>query len=120
MRAKDDPATMYGARQVLIGLVVPALAFLLQLEIAYALVPRLCPDGPMIVAHLLALVMLMATVAAAIYSWRSRVPATGEGDASDESRGRFLGNLGVLIGALVAVGEIFLWLPLLFHNPCQR
>jgi hypothetical protein len=53
------------------GLLLAPAAFLLNLELAYALVPTACSTGTRLLMHIVHLVCLLLAAAGALTAWRS-------------------------------------------------
>jgi hypothetical protein len=104
------------------GLLVPPLAFLVSLEVAYALVPRACSANSMLAVHLVSLVCLLLTLWAGVVAWRwwnalgRDWPAEAGGRPA---RSRFLAGVGVLLSGYFALTTIALWIPDFVLHPCQ-
>src|SRR4051795_1531630 len=82
------------------GLLLAPAAFLLNLEVAYALVPTACSTGTRLLMHGVHLVCLFLAAAGALTAWRSW-RATGEiwpgGAGGRLSRSRFMAGVGLLL-----------------------
>jgi hypothetical protein len=104
------------------GLLLAPVAFLLNLEIAYALVPTACSSGNQLLTHLVHLVCLLLALFGGITAWRCW-RATGETWPGTEggpvSRSRFMAGLGWLISAQFALVIVAQWIPEFVLNPCQ-
>ena len=104
------------------GLLLAPLAFLLNLEVAYALVPVACSARARVLVHLVHLVCLILAIAGALTAWR-RWRAAGEtwpGEAGGPiARSGFMAGLGVLLSGLFALVIVAQWIPSFMLSPCQ-
>jgi uncharacterized membrane protein YidH (DUF202 family) len=103
------------------NLLAPA-AFLLQLEIAYLVVPRACKAGVVFPVHLAHAGTLLIAFGGAVIAWREwqrwrRSPPTdGPGP---ESRSHFMAMLAMLVSTAFLLVMLALWLPTFWLHPCQ-
>jgi hypothetical protein len=121
-----DPRTdVYDARELRAlwtGLLLAPTAFLLNLEVAYALVPVACSDGSRLVIHIVHLVCLVLAALGTLAAWRMwRV--TGEtwpgGAGGHLSRSRFMSGLGLFLSLLFVLVIVAQWIPSFILSPCQ-
>ena len=104
------------------GNLLAPIAFLLQLEIAYFIVPRACDAGLVFPVHLAHLGALLIALAGTLTAWRQWQrwgrdwPADGPGP---EPRSRFMAELAVLVSAGFTVVILALWIPTFLLHPCQ-
>lgn len=104
------------------GLLVPPAAFLLNLEVAYALVPKACAAGTILIVHLVHLLCLSLSLVGGLVAWRTwrTVGVVWPGEEGDKvARSRFLAGSGVLGSALFALVILAQWLPTFVLSPCQ-
>ncbi|HEX6432716.1 MAG TPA: hypothetical protein VFZ87_00670 [Gemmatimonadales bacterium] len=120
-----DPRTDVPDKRIIralgIGLLVPPVAFLFNLEAAYALVPTACSEGTALV-HLVHMVSLLVAVLGSAVGWRAwqKSGATWPGGAGGRaSRTQFLAGLGALMGLLFIVVILAQWMPSFILDPCQ-
>jgi hypothetical protein len=109
-------------RALWIGLLVPPVAFLLNLELAYALVPAACSSKTGLIVHLVHLACLLLDLSGGFVAWRVWRSAGAEwpGDAGGKSaRSRFMAGSGVIGSALFALVIIAQWIPSFVLSPCQ-
>lgn len=104
------------------GNLLPPIAFLLELEIAYLLVPRACKVGMVLPVHLAHAAALLLALTGAVIAWRqwrrwSRIP-TSDG-AAPEARSRFMAELAMMVSAGFTLVILVLWLPTFWLHPCQ-
>jgi hypothetical protein len=104
------------------GLLLPPLAFLINLELAYALVPPACTAETRILVH----VVHLASFLLALYGWLvarrcwQRAGRTWPGQEGESmGRNRFMAGLGILTGALFLLVIVAQWIPSLLLDPCQ-
>jgi hypothetical protein len=104
------------------GNLLAPIAFLMQLEVAYALVPRACRAGdilPVHLAHAGALLIALGGMAIALRQWQrwgQDWPVDGPGP---ETRSRFMATLAVLVSGGFVLVMLALWLPTFWLHPCQ-
>ena len=110
------------------GIVVPAVAMLVNVGLGYALVPWSCADKSHWALHVTAIVLIVIAASGAavgMRQWRegggdASQPSAG-GDLRDErARARFMGALGMASGILFAVAIGTQWLATVFISPCLR
>lgn len=105
------------------GALAGPLAALTQLQVNYALVRWACDRGIEWSLHVVALVALLVTLAAALLSWRNWWRAGGgfeDGGAGVLPRSRFMALVGLMLGLLSALVVVAQWIPVFLYNPCDR
>jgi hypothetical protein len=104
------------------GLLLAPAAFLLNLEVAYALVPTACSTGTRLLVHVVHLVCLLLAAAGDLIAWRSW-RSTGEtwpgGAGGRLSRSRFMAGVGLLLSLFIVMVIVAQWIPSFVLNPCQ-
>jgi hypothetical protein len=104
------------------GLLLPPLALLANLEIAYALVPSACSRGSTVSLHLVHVASLLLVAGAGLTAWHTWA-AVGlgwsEGAGGRVARSRLLAGLGVLVSGLCGLLILAQWIPVLILHPCQ-
>ena len=104
------------------GLLLAPAAFLLNLEVAYALVPTACSTRTRLLVHIVHLVCLLLAAAGALTAWRSW-KSTGEtwpGEAGGPlSRSRFMAGVGLLLSLFIVLVIVAQWIPSFVLSPCQ-
>jgi hypothetical protein len=109
-------------RNLWIGILVPPIAFLIDLEVAYALVPTACSTRNRLLIHLVHLACLLLVLFAWGTAWRCWKAAGASWPAEEGGplgRSRLLAGLGVLMSALFALVILAMWLPSFILDPCQ-
>jgi hypothetical protein len=104
------------------GVVLPPLAFLLNLEAAYALVPTACSSRNLLLVHLVHLVCLVLAIFGgftALRHWRASGGTWPGGAGGRLSRTQFMSGLGMLLGLLFTVVIVAQWIPSFMLDPCQ-
>jgi hypothetical protein len=105
-----------------IGLLLAPTAFLINLEVAYALVPAACSSRNQLPVHLVHLTCLLLAVIGLLTAWRSWnvAGATWPGDRGEPlARSRFMAGLGLLSSVLFALIIVAQWIPSFVLDPCQ-
>jgi hypothetical protein len=109
-------------RALWVGVLLAPVAFLLNLEVAYALVPTACSSGNELPVHLTHLACLLLTLYGLVTAWRSwkLVGTTWPGGAGDPlARSRFMAGTGLLVSAMFVVVIVAQWIPSFILDPCQ-
>lgn len=98
------------------------LAWMLGLNLQYALVRVACAKQNMLPLHALSVATLLLALAGGFVAWREWGRAgrqwAGEG-AGPVARGRFMVALGLLGSALFALAILAQWAASFFFNPCM-
>jgi hypothetical protein len=120
----DPRTTIAGARRIAAlwtGLLLAPTAFLINLELGYALVPTACRTGHTLPLHLVHLACLLLTVAGILVAQGNRGPSdvTAADPKSHTAQGRFMGGLGVAVGLLFALVILSQAIPGFVLSPCQ-
>ena len=103
--------------------VVPPLAFLLNLQINYALVLWACASGHEFVLHLVSMGTLLLAAGGGLIAWREwrrggrRWPGQQEGGPP---RNPFVPVMGILMSAMFFLVILAQWLPNFVLSPCER
>jgi hypothetical protein len=104
------------------GVLIPPVAFLVNLEVAYALVPVACGSRTVVLVHVVHLVSLALTAFAAMVAWRAwqRSGASWPGGEGGRlGRTQFLAGMGILMGLMFAIVILAQWIPSFILDPCQ-
>jgi hypothetical protein len=104
------------------GLLLPPIAFLIDLEAAYALVPAACSSRNGLPVHLVHLVCLALALFGGITAWRwwKLQGAIWPGvEGTPLARSRFMAGLGVLVGGFFVLVILAMWIPSFVLDPCQ-
>jgi hypothetical protein len=101
---------------------LPAVAALLQLEVAYLSVSRACRQGSAVPLHVesaVALVLALWGVRVGWRAWSAAGRRFDEKGADPAARTRFLAAVGTLLGVLFVLVIVAMWLPIFFLDPCE-
>jgi hypothetical protein len=104
------------------GLLLGPVAFLINLEVAYAFVPRACSSGNELPVHLTHFACLLLTLYGLLTAWRSwkTMGGTWPGEQGDPiARSRFMAGVGLLVSGMFVVVIVAQWIPSLMLDPCQ-
>ncbi len=105
------------------GLLTAPLAFLLHLQVNYALVQQLCQSEHKRVLHLVTLVFLLIAAGGGLIAWRNWESSGRKWPmdaATVTERSRFMSIIGLLISALVILLLVAQLIPQFIYDPCQR
>jgi hypothetical protein len=108
------------------GILVPALAMLVQVGLGYALVPWSCAGRSRWALHTAALVLALIASSGSLVGLGQWLQGGGEesnagmrDDRRDEAtRARFMGALGIASGLLFTIAILAQWLATAFLAPC--
>jgi hypothetical protein len=121
-----DPKTeVPDARQIRalwIGLLLAPMAFLINLEVAYALVPTACSSHNELAVHLVHLACLLLTLYGLLTAWRSwkASGATWPGEQGEPlARSQFMAGTGLLVSTIFVLVIVAQWIPSFVLDPCQ-
>jgi hypothetical protein len=105
------------------GVLAPAAAWLLDLQVSYAIVQWVCGGGPHVVLHLVSVGSLLLIASGAFASWtalqRSSSRAREDGSQPDE-RGKFLAILGLVSSAYFALVVVAAAIPRVVLDACHQ
>jgi hypothetical protein len=104
------------------GLLLAPVAFLINLEVAYALVPPACVSHNLLPVHLTHLACLLLALVGLLTAWRSwsTVGTNWPGAAGDPlARSRFMAGTGLLVSAMFLLVIVAQWIPSFVLDPCQ-
>ena len=120
---KEERGHAVGLLWLWAGVLLAPLAFLSHLQVNYTLTQKLCPSGRTLPLHVMTLVFLLITVLGCLIAWRSwRRAGKGLPDESEgeQTPGKFLGVVGMMLGFLSFLIIVAQWIPQFIFNPCQR
>ena len=104
------------------GILTPPLAFLLNLQLSYMLVPQVCATGQYFLLHLVPLGALLLTIGGGVSAWRNWQRA-GQGRSSRAGgvlpRSHFMAGVGLLSSGLFFLAIVAQWLPNFILSPCH-
>jgi hypothetical protein len=109
-------------RALWVGLLLAPIAFLINLEAAYALVPTACSSRNGLPVHLVHLACLTLTIVGGVTAWGSWRAAGATWPAEEGgrlARSRFMAGIGVLLSGLFALVIVAMWIPSFILDPCQ-
>jgi hypothetical protein len=108
-------------RGLWVGLLLAPVAFLINLELAYALVPTACSSRNALPVHLVHAVCLLLTLYGLMTAWRRwRAAGSTWGEAGDPlARSRFMAGTGLLVSAMFLLVIVAQWIPSFVLHPCQ-
>jgi hypothetical protein len=104
------------------GVLLPPIVLLIDLEVAYALVPAACARRnslPVHLSHLISLALVLFAGITALRCWRVLGSTWPAEDGSTVARNRFLAGLGLLLSALFGLMIVAMWIPSFMLDPCQ-
>jgi hypothetical protein len=103
------------------GVLGGPLAWAMQLQTNYALLPHACDTENLKWVHIASAAFLLLALSAVFVAAMDRKkarPVTSHEPL--EARRSFMGRLGILTSSLFALVIIAQWIPVLFFNPCQQ
>jgi hypothetical protein len=104
------------------GLLLAPVAFLANLEVAYAFVTRSCDRGDQLLIHLTHLACLLLALGgtwAAWHVWHAEGRKWPGAAGGVVGRTRFMAGLGLLTGAMFTLVIVAQWIPGFVLSPCQ-
>lgn len=105
-----------------IGVLLAPFAFLLNLEISYALVPWACSTGQLFWPHVASCGSLLLALLGAFTAWRNWQKTGREWQSetgSARARSRFMAILGLLMSGLFSLVILAQWIANFIIDPCQ-
>ena len=119
---RDDVPDARLLRALWTGLLLPPAAFLLNLEVAYALVPTACSSRNPLLVHLVHIACLALAVVGsitALRTWRESGATWPGGQGGRVGRTQFMSGVGLLLGVLFTLVILAQWIPSFMLSPCQ-
>ena len=104
------------------GILLPPVAFLVNLQVSYMLVPYACGHGEPVWLHLSALLFVMVAVVAGLLArrdWRRAGEEWPDERGDVVTRSRFMAVAGMLSAAFFAILMIGQWIANVIIRPCQ-
>lgn len=120
--AKETPAQTRSLSSLWVGLFAGPVAFLLELQINYMVVPWACRTGHRFVLYLVVLLALLITAVGLFSAWRGWNQMGREWP--DESggavpRNRFMAAMGIVLSLFFFIVVLALGIPNFVLHPCQ-
>jgi hypothetical protein len=118
------PGSKVGPAPVLewVGMLLPAATFFAHLQIGYVLVPYACTTHQDIWVHVAGVLSVVLSLIGTVAAWRTWARAgreePGEGPGA-MPRTRFLGAVGLGMGAIFTLILIAQWIAVFFIGVCQ-
>ena len=112
-----------GNLRLWVGLLLPPIAWIVQLQTVYLTSEYGCTTTDFTWNHVASVVALILSMIGGIIAWRDWRSGGGDtGNASGRpiSRKQFMSLLGVLTGALFTLVIFAQWLPTLLGVPCNK
>jgi hypothetical protein len=123
VKAEEEFSETRGQIWLWIGVLTAPLAFLLHLEVNYALVTQLCQSTHKLSLPLITLLTLVISAGGGFVAWLNWKEAgrkwPGEAGSVTE-RSRFMAVVGLLISALIILALVAQLIPQFIFDPCQR
>jgi hypothetical protein len=104
------------------GLLLAPAAFLLNLELGYALVPRSCLRNDTLLVHAGQAFCLLLALGGGLVArriWRAEGAEWPGGEGGTTGRTRFMAGVGLFLSALFALVIVAQWIPGFVLSPCQ-
>lgn len=109
-------------RNLWIGVLVPPIVFLIDLEVAYALVPTACSTRnrlPVHLVHLASLLLMLFAWVTARRCWKATGSTWPVEEGGPLGSRRLLAGIGMLLSGFVALVIVAMWIPSFILDPCQ-
>ncbi|MFP5260606.1 MAG: hypothetical protein ACLGJB_01720 [Blastocatellia bacterium] len=125
MTAETKKDTSNGGRLLNLwaGLFAAPVAWLVELQLHYMLVPWACSTGRHFVLHLITVAALLVAVVGGVLAWqgwRQSGPGWPDGSGGPAPRSRFMAVTGLLLSALFFFVILAQGIPIFVLNPCQQ
>jgi hypothetical protein len=124
-RADKKMSTVDGRELAMLAaaFILPPLAFLLNLQMSYTLVPWACSTGREFVLHLVSIGALLLASSGGLIAWLGW--QRGGRDSSEQQQSRaprdhFISVMGILMSGMFALVILAQWIPNFILSPCQR
>jgi hypothetical protein len=102
-----------------LGLMLPPLAWAMQMGAMYALQPWLCVHGQMRVPNdVISLLAAVVAAAGGVIAWRRRRVLASTSPEQRRLRACFMASLGMALSAMFVLVILALWLPNHLMSPC--
>jgi hypothetical protein len=123
IEAKPKKIDKSGALRLWIGMLLPPIAWGVQLQSLYLTSEFGCRSSDFTWNHVVVVVALGISIVAGVIAWGewTASDASDEAEGGDQmSRRRFMSLLGVLTSALFSITILAQWLPTLMGVPCDK
>jgi hypothetical protein len=123
IKAKPKKIDPTAALRLWIGMLLPPIAWGVQLQSVYLASEFGCATSNFTWNHVLSSVTLIVAMCGGAIAWREWIAAgatTEQEGSSPKSRRRFMALLGMLTSALFSVTIFAQWLPTLMGVPCDK
>jgi uncharacterized membrane protein YidH (DUF202 family) len=104
------------------GLLIAPVAFLANLEIAYALVSTACGSRTTLPLHLVNAASLVLALVGGLMAWRTWNEvgrAWPDGEPGPIGRSRFLASVGLMLTGICVLVILAQWTAVFLLDPCQ-
>jgi hypothetical protein len=106
------------------GILGGPIAWLIQFQLRYSLVPWVCANHKKFILHLVTVGFVLLIMAGASFSWRmwarNGKAWPNDKEAGVKMRNLFLAVLGMLSSSLFALLTLVQGIPPFFIDPCER
>jgi hypothetical protein len=105
------------------GLLLPPIAWAIQLQTVYLLSEKGCSTGNFLPNHIVSVAALLLSAAGFFVSWQNWL-ATGAESKNEKAgtapRSSFMAILGIMTGGLFSLVIFAQWLPAILGVPCEK
>jgi hypothetical protein len=102
-----------------VGLMLPPLAWAMQMGTMYALQPWLCVHGQIRAPNdVISLLAAVVAAAGGVIAWRRHRALSSTSPEQRRLRACFMASLGVALSAMFVLVIVALWLPNRLMSPC--
>jgi hypothetical protein len=119
---RTDVPDARSIRALWTGVLLAPIAFLIDLEVAYALVPTACSARNRLPVHLVHFACFLLALFGGLVAWGCW-KATGSTWPGEEDgpmgRSKFMAGTGMLLSMLFVLVIVAMWIPSFILDPCQ-
>jgi hypothetical protein len=119
---RTDVSEARAIRALWTGVLLAPITVLLDLELAYALVPTACSSRNVLPVHLVHMASLLVALFGGLVAWGcwKAMGSTWPGEENGSlGWSRFMAGIGMLLSPFSALVIIAMWIPSFILNPCQ-